>query len=399
MASFDVPAGNHPHQCSNTLVRPPSLYQLLWQAWSEHGDTDIGQRVDWETVQTFLNQIQHSDAAIRAANYTNPQHDQMRLLHFAVALSPPLDVIRRIVDLNPGAVVATSRIGGLTPLMIACGRDAPLPVLRHLMERDDRALARVDQSGFAPIHWACRQNVNEEAVKLILQKDPLQATRSVDVEDEDDEHDSTTSHATKPLQMLAQQYKASCTPSSTLWPWPRNQRLKVSYVLWARHYRSITSARTSSMYSTLHSALALASKCPADIPYEVMELAVRCNADSASDIRDTSGNLPLHYAVSCRSSNGELVTGCHIQKLLEAFPLAASTRDPAGVLPLHRAIQSGRSWHKDGVKDIYECYPKAAQLWDPLVKLPPALSAIVHNTELDTTFNLLRAFPEFVCTR
>jgi hypothetical protein len=177
--------------------------------------------------------------------------------------------------------------------------------------------------------------------------------------------------------------------------------MKVNYVLWARHYGNITSARTSSVYSTLHSALALATKCPTDIPFEVMELAVRYHADSASGVRDTTGSLPLHYAVSCRSTvrNRELVTGSHIQKLLRAFPLAASARDPAGVLPLHRAIQSGRSWDEGGVKDLYECYPRAAEMWDPLVNLPPAFSAVVHSNELDMTFNLLRVFPEVVCIR
>lgn len=326
----------------------------------------------------------------------------MLLLHFAVALSPPVPVVRKIIDLNAGAVVAGSGIGGLTPFMIACGRNAPQGVLRALLESDGRAVLRVDRSGFAPIHWSCRDNVDERVVKLILEVDPTQSGRSVahsaeDEDDEDDENDDEVmTHVTRPLQMLAQQYKASCSP--TLRAWTRNQRKKAEFVLWARHYGSLTLARTRSMYSTLHAALALACECPTEIPAEVVDMAVRYHALDSSGVRDLQGNLPLHYAMSCRTSVGDqgLVTASHVRQLLRAFPVAAQTRDASGVLPLHRAIRSGRFWHSGGVKDVYQCHPGAAIVRDAREHLFPAFSAAVYTKEIDTTFSLLRSLPEVV---
>jgi hypothetical protein len=381
---------------------PPLLYQHLWRAWSEHSDqADPG--VDWDAILHYLTRDRQS--AARSATYTDDHHDRMLLLHFAVALSPPVSVVRRIIDLNPGAVVAGSGIGGLTPFMIACGRNAPQGVLRALLESDGRAVLRVDRSGFAPIHWSCRDNVDERVVKLILEVDPTQAERSVaySADDEDDEEDDddddgalVMTHATRPLQMLAQQYKASCSATSPAWT--RNQRKKAAFVLWARHYGSLTLARTSSMYSTLHAALALACARPSDIPAEVVDMAVRYHALDSSGVRDLQGNLPLHYAVSCRASVGDqgLVTASHVRKLLRAFPVAAQTRDLAGVLPLHRAIRSGRFWHSGGVKDVYQCHPGAAIVRDAREHLFPAFSAAVYTREIDTTFSLLRAYPEVV---
>ena len=79
------------------------LYQHLWRAWSEHSDqADPG--VDWDAIQHYL--TSDVESAARSAAYTDEQHDRMLLLHFAVALSPPVPVVLKIIDLNPRAVVA-----------------------------------------------------------------------------------------------------------------------------------------------------------------------------------------------------------------------------------------------------------------------------------------------------
>ena len=265
--------------------------------------------------------------------------------------------------------------------MIACWRGSSTAVIRLLCQHDPNGLNAADHIGYAPIHWACENGISHEIVKQILKIDPRQSNRvarfTVVVSDD------SFRFGTTPLNILARREASASDPSRD---WEMNEWFKVSYILWARHYGSIT-ARSCHSYSTLHAALAF-RRCPGSI----VQQAMKKYGEEMAGVKDAYGNLPLHYAI--RSNR---VTGANIKQLLTAFPPAAGSVDSKGFLPLHLAVISERiTWH-EGLKEIYEHYPAAAAMrcQGTVHALPPALHAALHG-DITTTFELLRAFPVIV---
>lgn len=68
----------------------------------------------------------------------------------------------------------------------------------------------------------------------------------------------------------------------------------------------------------------------------------------------TSNQLPLHMAACSPDARPSL-----IMNLVQANPRAASLMDGAGRLPLHLAVDSGRTTWDRGINSIYEAYTRA----------------------------------------
>jgi len=308
----------------------------------------------------------------------------MFLLHLICAANEaPTDLVETVIEANRDALFKRSATGGLTPLMIACGQGSSTAVIRLLCQHDPNGLKATDLAGYAPIHWACRQGVSHEVIKQILRIDPSQSSRKVE-RFPFDVSDVSTRDGITPLEILHQASEASARDPSR--DWEINQWFKATYILWARHYGSIT-ARSCHSFSTLHAALAC-SKCPLSI----IQRAMKQYGEEMAGVKDVYGNLPLHYAIRSNS-----VTGADIRQLLAAFPHAAGLVDSKGFLPLHLAVVSDRrSWH-EGANEIYQHFPAAAAMRCQATEhaLPPALLAALH-VDITTTFELLRAFPEIV---
>lgn len=450
---------------------PPFVYDYLWQCWSQHqqhqeeddvaDDDEDGNRqlrrqshqnrgggggaVEWHLVeQCFDSQAVPVEEIRAAAEYSDDERDGMLLLHLVCAMDPQSALlVEAVIAANPAALATPSRRGGLTPLMVACGRNASPAIVSLLCRRDPAALNRTDPHGYGPIHWACRQDVSHEVVRLILKIDPSQAYkkayRSVAAAAAASAEDEVAARRQSPVTALdiLSQNRTQLTPSSTSSSapnenvgsiaaeaecrccWDENQWKKISYVLWSRHYGSIL-ARSEHSYSTLHAALACSGSDNAKTtdggcsrgcgcPDEVVDAAVRRYAAHVSGTRDSvgdmQGGLPLHYAIGSATStnrNGAAASSSPsrrhvVVQLLAAFPGAASERNSEGDLPLHQAIRAGKGWHEAGVDCIYRCYPAAASILDIRTGLPPSLLAAVHG-DLDTSFELLRELPEAICT-
>jgi hypothetical protein len=359
----------------NSSCRSPWAFDEVWEAWEEleRGDKTNTQ-VDWFTITAALRR--ESEIAC----YSDAERDRMLLLHLVAGLHPPLNVVEAVITANPSALSSQSANGGLTPLMIACGRNASRRVVRLLISKDRKALDLRDATGYAAIHWACRENSSHEVMKQVLWNDPGQAWRMVQKPAVLGAPHIAQHHmggGMSPLDILYQN-NASSTGRSSL-EWDRNQWRKLTYLLWVRHYGSIN-ARSEHSFSVLHAALAL--KCPTD----VVDTAIRLHCRDVAGIRDVHGNLPLHYAVQSWA-----VTGAHISQLIAAFPHAAMSKDGKGRLPLHEALKSGKTWH-GGVSTIYENYPAVA-CKDEETSLPPAFLAASYS-DLDATFSLLREYPQ-----
>jgi ankyrin repeat protein len=356
-------------------------FDEVWNAWQElEREDNTNTEVDWFTITAALRR--ESEIAC----YSDAERDRMLLLHLVVGLHPPLNVVEAIITANPSALSSQSTNGGLTPLMIACGRNASRRVVRLLISKDRKALDLRDASGYAAIHWACRENASHEVMKQVLLNEPGQAWRMVQKPAVLSAPHIAQHHVggmgMSPLDILYQINSSSSGQSSS--EWDRNQWKKLTYLLWVRHYGSMN-ARSEHSYSVLHAALAL--KCPAD----VVDTAIRLHCRDVAGIRDVHGNLPLHYAVQSWT-----VTGAHISQIISAFPHAAMAKDGKGRLPLHEALKSGKAWHEGGVSTIYDNFT-AVSSKDEETTLPPAFLAASYS-DLDATFTLLREYPQVATT-
>lgn len=333
--------------------------------------------MDWRRVRRSFPAGTPRPEARRKARYSDPEHD-MLLLHFVCALRPPLEVVQAVVAAYPEAVARSSREVNLTPLMIACGRNASPSVIHLLCELDKSAINRFDESGYAAIHWACRQNVSHAVMKVLLGINPSQSCHMVRPRTIGGEAVVGTGRITA-LEILYQNRSSTAQLGTA---WDSNQWKKLCYLLWAHHYGSV-SARSEHSYSTLHAALAC--QCPKG----VVDTALSYYVNTMAGVRDLKGNLPLHYAVKSK-----VIDRDQMLRVLSAFRAAAGATDANGCLPLHEAIKAGRSW-TSGTSEIYELFPAAASLKDKGSCLPPALLAAAKN-DLDATFALLEQFPDFV---
>lgn len=349
-------------QLSASSVDPPSIYLSLWELWTKQSD-DRELAVDWSKI------VRKVKKKKSLAMYSDETRRGMLLLHFVCALYPPLEVVETILNANPRAVYHKSLTAGITPLMIASGRNASPEVVRLLLRQAKETIDIRDSSGYTAIHWACRADVGKEVVRTLLILNPQVATRRVEVPNG---QTSYTSGVTC-LDILSQG-RASNTFSPNQWD-------KLCYILWARHYGTIV-ARSGQFFSTLHTVLAL--HCPKPI----IEIALERHGAQSAGVRDKFGNLPLHYAVRIKSSGAILAT------LLQHFPQAASRPDSDGRLPLLVALKHGYTWQQ-GVRELYFLYPMAISMIDDETCLFP-FSLAATCSDVETIFCLLREHPQVI---
>jgi hypothetical protein len=124
-------------------------------------------------------------------------------------------------------------------------------------------------------------------------------------------------------------------------------------------------------------------------------------------MRDSTGRLPLHIAVSVREENllplppasASILRKLQLRerkstllRVLERYPAAASIPDPqhksCGVgrqYPLHTALAHDHEWH-GGIRELVQRGPDSLSLRDPVSGLYPFQMA---SHDLDSVFQLL----------
>jgi hypothetical protein len=337
---------------------PPSIYLSLWEHWSPFSE-DSNAQVDWEIV------VKHLRWSPSIAHYRDEDRHDMWILHFVCALQPPLHVVEAVLKANPDAIFKKSLISEITPLMVACGRNASPEVIRRLVQGAEETIMVTNSDGYAAIHWACREDVSFGVVEELLRVRPEVANLHVD-------GDKVYTKDITPIDIVSKSSDGSLSP---------NQWEKITLILQAAHCGGIIDKGAS----TLHAALAL--QCQDVI---VLGALGRENLQGIRQ-RDQYGNLPLHYAVQWRSSTEMLLA-----RLLRAYPDAANRKDSSGRLPLHAALISGYKWFDEGgVKEIFDLNKTAIFKRDKEHQLYPFALAAAFS-DLDAVFNLLRQSPQLI---
>jgi ankyrin repeat protein len=364
-------ANPNPNDSQGSILRrttqtqkPPAIYLSLWENWSTKSDEDLP-HVDWAAVLQAVQQ----DPSV--AQYSDEDRRGMVLLHFVCALHPSLPVVDAVLQAHPQAVWKASRNAGITPLMIACGRNAANEVIRRLLQNARKTIQVTDASGYSAIHWACRDDVSAPIVRQLLICDPGVANHRVQ------SGRQSRVNGVTPIDILCQ--------SKSTKNFSTNQGKKLDLLLWASYYGTIIS-RNGRVNSTLHAALAL--KCSE----EVIHYAFERDAYFVAGVRDRYGNLPLHYAVQLPVAS--VSDSCILVQLIHAFPEGASCKDASGRLPLHMALKEGYTWSQ-GVRYIFEQYKLAIAIQEEEHELYPFALAAAFSDE-ETTYCLLREHPQFL---
>jgi ankyrin repeat protein len=349
----------------------PEIYTSLWEQWSRRSDDAISD-FDWDAV---VDAVQRDPAV---THYFDGDRRNMLLLHFVCALHPPLHVVDLVLEANSEAVWSKSKNAGITPLMIACGRNASDEVIRRLLKDAKETIPLTDSSGYSAIHWACRGDVSASVMCILLMVDPTVAHRRI----EGNNGGQSYVDGVTPTDILCQSKKGSLGFSS-------RQGNKLYLILWVRYYGGVINAgeggNNNQIGSILHSALAL--KCNED----VTQFAWERHGSHAATIRDCYGNLPLHHAVQLPSSACDGI----VAEIIKAFPEGASCKDASGRLPLHVALTNGYTWTKHGVKELFENYPSVISSKDEEHCLYPSLLSAAFS-DVETTFALLREYPRVI---
>jgi Ankyrin repeat len=345
-----------------TPRHPPRVYLKMWDHWAPFGADSKDAKVDWEDV---LEQVRLHPSIAR---YCDEERLEMFLLHFVCALQPPLEVVEAVMMANPEAISKKSLSAEITPLMVACGRNASPQVIRRLVKGAEETILVTNADGYAAIHWACREDVSPGVVHELLHVLPEVANQCV-------RGDRVRTKDITPVDIVSR----SGTTYGSLLP---TQWKKIVLFLQARHYGNVDQG----MSTMLHAALALQS-CDV-IVRGVLEHDE--GRRQSIGLRDEYGHFPLHYAVRWHSSTDRLLF-----RLLSSRPDVASFRDASTLkLPLHEALISGYGWH-EGIQELFLLHKPAVYEIDSGYELYPFALAAAFS-DLDATFNLLRQYPNAV---
>eukprot|EP00977_Amphora_coffeiformis_P024868 scaffold17426_cov170-Amphora_coffeaeformis.AAC.1 len=356
---------------------------------------------------------------------TQSVHDRgRRPLHLACADDAPAVVVQALMKAYPAAATMVGTTG-MTPLHLTCSSDhASVHVVRVLLEQGEEAQCKIqDLDGDTPLHAAARSGAPLEVLKALLVAHPAAANER--------DYEGLT-----PLLRLWVRYVVTLgddaleniVSEADLTGELGEAWRKTELLLRCAHQGKLEDHQNQHMGSAdgvLHAASAV------DCPRSVIKVAARIFSHQLS-ARDKNGLTPLLIAAqapifkvrdlsddgyffedvvhgdgSSGSDNGNSkeeeedqsadTQPSVIDILLQANQGDASAgacfSDPAGRLPLHLALNSGKKWNQ-GVLGLAQVHPEGLACLDPTCNLYPfLLAAEGQRSDLNTVYEVLRFDP------
>lgn len=315
---------------------------------------------------------------------------------------------------------------GLSPLHRACFRDAPLAVVAALIQAFPEATHMQDQcqfSGLTPLHAACHY-CSTAVVRCLLQSNPSAIHRL-----------STKGHT--PLQCTCHVYEArirhhfarieyenyqqskqrrksntwdttsssSCNKIPTK-PW---SDIFVDDPILLRFWGVVCSLLQVQVYgcpetmndsSYDYSAFIVHACARAShmVPTIMLELAVKLHPEQLLIRCKSTGQLPLHIALSQTSPTPH--SDGVASYLFQQNPTAAKYPDASGIYPLIQAQSAGKSWNTF-VYPLLHANPVALFTTNPschlLTTIMGRVATTTTTTANNTNSNSKRLFPQKLC--
>lgn len=360
-------------------------------------------------------------------------------LHVACDHDAPAVVIQALLKAYPEASVLTGT-SNMNPLHITCSsHHASVHIVRMLMEggRFEQFSMR-DVDGDTPLHAACRCGASREVIELLLRAHPS----AVNVRDYE---------GLNPLLRLWVRYfvilgeaaiesvrSASDLQGELLDAWNKTESL-----LKCAQHGSLGSPMMHNVsylprqpQLESHSLLALHAASAVDCPRSIVKIAA-CVYPQQLHARDEQGRTPLMIAcqapvfsvrdlsdegysledvihgdagdaIVSQESHDDLdiaavssaLQPSVIDILLSAggngltVKNGASMMDPSARLPLHIALEAGKSWHQ-GVGALVSAFPEGVGIIDQSCRLYPFQLAVIKN-DMDCAYELLKRNPSLL---
>jgi ankyrin repeat protein len=270
-------------------------------------------------------------------------------LHNALRESPPpsLDKIQTLVAACTGALSFADDIGDL-PLHVACYSQAPLEVVRYLVQEYPESLRVPNDDGYPPLHFACTFKAPLEVVRYLVQEYP----KSLQVRN----------NFGNILLHIACSYEAPLEV--------------VRYLV--QEYPEALEVTGNDGYLPLHFA------CYSQAPLEVVQYLVQEYPESLQ-VSNNDGKIPLHIACYCKAPL-EVV-----RYLVQKYPESLGVAGIDGKLPLHIACYSQAPM--EVVRYLVQEYPEALQVPNNDGDLPLHF-ACTFKAPLEVVRYLVQEYPK-----
>lgn len=340
-------------------------------------------------------------------------HYRETVLYLACQSKPPLQVVRRLIEAYPAALMEKCTKNHDYPLHIACRYQLDLDILSALVENCPETAVLQTRWGKTPIMalWEHRLQLQQqqekeerELARLIRFRMRQQRRREegrhreaetlhlfafVNDDDDDDADDDDDEHVQAALEAARSRNRSLLQPideDEMFWA-------KVTLIISAvARYRaqeseeqdppnhdvnekespkkpsSTSSPPRSEPFLAIHAAVSLgAMGCPLPVLEKIMQ-----NHSHQAQMRDCFGRLPLHLAIGPASWNRKGTGGQRkyrpreghiIRALLSKYPAAAKERIMEDGrrrrrYPLHEALIN-RHWWNEGIREVFQACPQA----------------------------------------
>jgi len=322
-------------------------------------------------------------------------------LHEACTAAKSLPTVQLLVEAWPASIQQrTEGFPGYLPLHVALERsEVSLDIIRYLVQQWPAASVQMQSSlwGRSPLEIALASGQSDEIIEYLVQQWPDSVKKC--------SHDGATplhdaceyGQSLSSIQFLAQQWPEAIRIKAPRTGLPlmlalRNENTLVETIaflieMWPD---SVKEKAFDDAVTCLYTALSH------DKPNgEIISLLIEKWPD-AVQIPDSSGNLPLYWAIMRQAPFTVL------QSMVNIFPDALRVPDWLGCLPLHRALcpSSGGNWNARDycqlIKLIVEYWPESIRTtYDG--KLPLHLACRNMGRKLiDVIWYIFRLYPQAV---
>jgi ankyrin repeat protein len=322
-------------------------------------------------------------------NTIHPHLRNNRPIHHLVCVQPPLDLVRRILQLSPCAIKKKNKNGSL-PLHLALSFSACDDVLQMLFSLYPRAVKEQNIFGYFPLHYACCSNASTSILKILIEVHP----EALEVKNE---------HGHLPLHLLCRSNKGTKenllqSLNFLLDTYPDGVDIRDNFGNIPSDYIK----PRNDQEHLLHNTIVLGLSIP------LFKLLLRASPESCVR-QDNSGMAPLHHACVSNSPHFfdyivALLDGdgtdsvkfqdCHGRTAAEILSTVASITDEKGMLTLHRlAARSGILTVK-ALSLFLAAHPEGVFLPDLNNLLPFHHASLNEAVPVEVLMFFIQSFPE-----
>ena len=289
-------------------------------------------------------------------------------LHLAILFGASASMIQIMLATGTKAACIKNN-SGLTPLALALAHGTPIATLRLILKACPEAVHVRDNNETSTIQFAWDLMIAGAKVEENVTDSSFQ------------EHNQTDQSASNINTLALCARSSGLVGDSRLWMGKIDLLLRAAFHGVAEN-RSIPNKRK---WRAVHAACN-GGTCPFDVLAFSLQIL-----PGETKVFNEDGNLPLHIAASAppyeTTVPPELAPGRPIHLLLNRSPEGAMKVNEKGRLPLHLALESGKTL-ENGVDALVEAFPESVRMRDPVTLLYPfQMAAVKRKGLVDTTEN------------